>query len=741
MKKRVTHDFETQSECDLKREGAFKYSMHPTTRATCLAFKIHGEETVYFLNYHLVNKPWVDLPEKLTTLWKRLIDEGYEFSAHNSFFERCIYENVLVARLGWPPIPQSLRRCTAAKAAACALPRNLGDAGAAVNLSVQKDKRGHAAMMATCKPTRMHGEFKRMVSDISERLNDGRKLTPKQIKWQQDKSKFDEPKKFLTPDDAPDVYEVLYRYCKYDVLTEEALDDLLPDLSPAELEVWQLNQKLNWRGLTVDIPTVKKIVQLLDVETREKLIQLDSITMGMVTKPGSRKSILEFLELDGIKLPDIKAQTVSDALKSGKLGLEMQYLLELRRALSKTSTKKYQGFLDRSHSDGKVRDILMYHGASTGRDTGTGIQPHNFPRGLIKVTKERPYAAVENVIECDRETLQAIYGDSLSVLFSGILRNMLVAAPGKELFVADFSKIEVAVLWWLAENEPGLKILRAGLDPYKYMAAANTGRKYDEIADEGDDRQLGKAQVLGCGFGMGWRKFKTTAYDVYRLTLTSKQAKEAVNGYRGANSAVPELWKAYEEAAINAVKEPGKRFRAGKCNFKVITLKNGMPFLVVTLPSKRKLYYAQPDVQWRMREFEVTEYLIDGEWTSELPDEANADEFETRETTKHAGPFETLEFWGVNSKTKKWALERTWGGTLTENIVQAVARDLMMYSMVRLEKSKYEALLMVHDEAICQRNIGRGSIKEFVKIICEQPSWGEGLPLEAKGWTGPRYRK
>lgn len=730
--------------------------MHPSTRATCLAFKIHGEETVYFLNYHLANKPWADLPEKLTKLWSRLIDEGYEFSAHNSFFERCIYENVLVARLGWPQIPQSRRRCTAAKAAACALPRNLADAGAAVNLSVQKDKRGHAAMMATCKPTRLHGEFKRMVREISDRLNQGRKLTPKQLKWQADKSKFDEPKKFLTPEDAPDVYEVLYRYCKYDVLTEEALDDLLPDLSPIELEVWQLNQKLNWRGLTVDIPTVKKIVDLLTIETLEKLVQLDTVTMGMVTKPGSRRSILEFLALDGIELPDIKAQTVSDALKSGKLGPEMQYLLELRRALSKTSTKKYQGFLDRSHTDGKVRDILMYHGASTGRDTGTGIQPHNFPRGLIKVTKERPYAAVENVIECDRETLQAIYGDSLSVLFSGILRNMIVAAPGKELFVADFSKIEVAVLWWLAGNEAGLAALRAGKDPYIYQAAANLGKTYEEVETAinkeetwaVDARQLGKAQVLGCGFGMGWRKFKTTAYDVYRLTLSAGQAKSAVNGYRGANSAVPELWKAYEEAALNAVKEPGKVFRAGKCNFKVISLKNGMPFLVVTLPSGRKLYYAQPDVQFRMREIEVTEYFINGMWVSDVPEDFEEIDLERldnrneiRVSTKHIGPFETLEFWGVNSKTKKWALERTWGGTITENVVQAVARDLMMYSMVRLEKSKYEALLMVHDEAICQRKVGRGSVEEFVKIICETPTWGEGLPLEAKGWTGPRYRK
>jgi DNA polymerase len=177
-------------------------------------------------------------------------------------------------------------------------------------------------------------------------------------------------------------------------------------------------------------------------------------------------------------------------LKDGKVSGDMRRLLEIRKALSKTSTKKYQSFLNRSGDDHRVRDILLYHGASTGRDTGTGIQPHNFPRGAIKVDRNRPYAAVENVIECEPETLKLLYGESLPILFSSVLRNMIVPSKGCELFVADFSKIEVAVLWWLAGNEPGLKILTSGKDPYKYMAAANTGQAYEDIPDDGDDRQL-----------------------------------------------------------------------------------------------------------------------------------------------------------------------------------------------------------------------------------------------------------
>ena len=105
------------------------------------------------------------------------------------------------------------------------------------------------------------------------------------------------------------------------------------------------------------------------------------------------------------------------------------------------------------------------------------------------------------------------------------------------------------------------------------------------------------------------------------------------------------------------------------------------------------------------------------------------------------GPRKTIEFWGVNSKTKKWAIEHTWGGTLTENIVQPTARDLMMPAMVRLEKKGYQALLSVHDEGICEKEIGKGSLDEFVKILCEVPAWAPGLPIEAKGWKGERYRK
>lgn len=717
--KRVTKDFETRSMVELKKAGAYKYSLDPSTKPTCLAFKILGEPTVYFLDYHLVNTPWKRLPEKLRVLWTRLILEGYQFSAHNSFFERCIYDNIMVARYGWPGIPPRQRRCTAAKAAACALPRNLEGAGEVLKLSTQKDRRGYQAMMATCKPTKKWNEWRKAREEIAA----GRKVGAKK----QMIAAAPEPPIFLEPDTAPEVFTTLYTYCKIDVRAEELVDLALPDLSVQEQEIWFQNQMLNWRGLRIDIPTVEKIWRIMEEESRMKLKDLDALTMGLVTKPNSVKSIMQFLALEGIELPNLRKQTVEDALNGFGLSEDMRELLEIRKALSMASTKKYKSFLDRANVDHRVRDILLYHGASTGRDTGTGVQPHNFPRGLIKISKDRPYAAVENVIECDADMLRLLYGESLGILFSALLRNMIIPTEGHELFVADFSKVEVAVIWWLAGNAPGLKVLTNDLDPYKYMAAANTGKPYIAISDEGDERQLGKAQVLGCGFGMGAPKFQKTAWDMYRLKLTLKQAKEAVKSYREANPAVPELWKAYERAALEVVRRGGV-ITAGKCKFIYNPKKyyGGIRFLWIELPSGRRLAYADPQIAWRVRQYDVIETNAKGEEIL---------------VQKTSAPMETLEFWGVNSKTKKWALERTWGGTLAENITQATARDLMMPGMVRLEKRGYRGLLMVHDEGITEKKIGEGSTEEFVEILCETPPWARGMPISAKGWSGPRYRK
>ena len=378
--KRFIGDFETYSEAELKKVGAYKYSLHPTTRPTCFAFKVRNEPTIYFLPYELVNLPWKRLPAEFRKVWSRLVEEGFEFTAQNAFFVRCFYSNVLVKRNSWPAIKPRRFRCTAAKAAAAGLPRNLEGAGEALKLKTQKDRRGYQAMMATCKPTATWNKHQKFLWGVFDRRKKG--ILPTNVhKKKNDNGGLQHPPKFPTPNRDPQVFEVLYRYCKIDVLSEEALDRALPDLIPQEQEIWFHNQMLNWRGLPIDIPTSKKILSIMDEETKIRVSELDKLTAGLVSKPGARQSILDFLELEGVKLPNLQKNTVQAKLESFELRDGTQRLLELRQALAMTSTKKYKAFIDRANPDSRVRDILLYHGAHTGRDTGTGIQPHNFSSG------------------------------------------------------------------------------------------------------------------------------------------------------------------------------------------------------------------------------------------------------------------------------------------------------------------------------------------------------------------------
>lgn len=713
--KRITFDFETRSACDLKKAGAYKYSLDPTTQPTCMAYKFRNRN-VQVLNFKAINSKWESLPSFFRGQWIGAINGNFLFTAHNAFFERCIYTNIMVKRYGWPPIPLRQFRCTAAKAAACALPRSLEAVGDILNLTTQKDRYGYIAMMATCKPTKQWNAWNKLQTEYKAKK---RISVKRQLKAIEERNQ--EPPKFLEYDANPDIWEALYKYCKIDVRTEELLDERLPDLIPSEQEIWFLNQFLNWRGLRIDMPIVKKIVGIMESQSKTKLKELDTLTFGLVTKAGARKSILEFLALEGIILPDIRAKTVEDALKNDAISGDMKKLLEIRKALSKTSTRKYQAFIDRGGIDDRVRDILLYHGASTGRDSGTGAQFHNLPRPLIS------QIAIEEVIELLQfindealEWIEFFYGN-LSLVFSSLIRSMLIPSEGHELYVADFSKIEVAVLWWLSDNEKGLEILRSGKDPYKYQAAANTGKTYDEIADDGDERQLGKAQILGAGFRMGWKKFQKAAFDQYRLKLTNKESLKAVKNYREANAPVVKLWNDYEKACVEAV-ETRKVIKAGKCSFHVA---NG--FLWATLPSGRRLAYFRPSITWRTITYTALE----------VDEEGNEIEVE-----RVSEPKKTVQFYGVDKSKKSMAVEFHHGGIITENIVQAVARDLMMPAMLRLHKAGYTPLLMVHDEGICENKIGTGSIKEFVKILCETPLWAdEKLPLDAKGWVGMRYRK
>lgn len=707
---KITIDFETQSEVDLKKAGAFEYASSPSTRVMCLAFKPEGDRAAHLFDFATMQMNWKQLHVAFRTTWLKWVgDTTFVFTAHNAFFEQCIYEQVLVKRLGWPRIPVHKWRCTAAKAAAVAIPRNLADAGAVMRTHTQKDFEGHHIMMKLCKPTKAW------------------------TAWAKKGYPTEEPTKWHTPENAPEDFRKLYHYCKIDVLSEEQLDRSLPDLNSFEQRLWEIDQKMNLRGIAVDMPLVNKIANIMATESRAMNKNLDALTMGLVSSGNARQAILDFLALEEIELPDLRAKTVDDFLANGKASGDAAKILKIRQALSKASTAKYKTFQLRAKTDGRVRDLLLYHAASTGRWGGKGIQPQNFPRGIIKDIFE----AIERIKTCALDDLKMLYGENLMPLFSSVLRGMFIATKGQELFVEDYSAIECRVTWWLAGHEAGLDMFRAGIDPYRAMAAVIFKKSILEVTDE--ERQVGKAAVLGCGYQMGGKKFMTSAWDVYRAKVDLATAKIAVTAYRDEHWPVAEMWEAYENAAIAAVENPGKVAKVGRVRFQT----HGR-FLKIILPSGRCLSYCDPMVKSEI----VYAYVVKGE--ANYTGSYDIFKAALKAGATEARPFDTkrLSYMATNHKAKKidcvipkWTREKTYGGKLTENIVQAVARDILAEAIVRADRANFNILMHSHDELVVEAPKGAHTEKKFRAIMEELPAWAEGLPLKSSGWMGDRYKK
>lgn len=738
---KVTVDFETRSEAPLKKCGAFEYSMHGSSQVCCVAFKRNDAQKVYLFGFGTMQSQFDTLPADFRHVWKDWIaSPRFVFSAHNAFFEQCIYNNILVRRFGWPAIPIRKWRCTAAKAAACAIPRNLGDAGAVMRTTTQKDYEGHRVMMKLCKPTLAWNKWHKAWSQKYAWTRG------QHAKW----AHVAEPVKFHEPDAVPEDFQMLYKYCKIDVVAEEKLDASLPDLSPKEQELWFADQEINLRGVQVDMPLVNKISQIMTAESKVMAKELDILTMGLVSSGNARNAILDFLTLEGVELPNLRAKTVDDFLANGQVTGDAKTLLEIRRALSKSSTAKYKKFLERAATDGRVRDIVLYHAASTGRWGGVGIQPQNFPRGVIKDIFE----AIERIKTCNLSDLKMLYGENLMPLFSSVLRGMFIASPGHDLFAEDYSAIECRVTWWLAGHEEGLKMFRDGRDPYREMAAIIFKKSILDITDE--ERQVGKAAVLGCGFQMGNKKFIKAAWDVYRAKVDSKMAKIAVTAYREVHYPVTELWEAYNEAAIEATENKGQRFRVGR----VLFYREGR-FLKMELPSGRRLSYADPQIKWDDT-FVMTKKIrgtkTDNAGGLMLTEEIDTMYCSTQAMLKIAldegyerqGVFKSkrLAYWAVNQMAKKedciipkWTLERTYGGKLLENAVQSASRDILAESIVRAKKRGFKVLMHSHDELVSEAPKGKFTGQDYKKVMEEIPAWAAGLPIKSSGWVGDRYRK
>jgi DNA polymerase len=683
-------DYETRSEADLRKTGAFEYANHPTTQILCVAWRLGTRQSL--MAQLAAKRSWeardalADEPNPFAAkLWSPafketseaaeeldalLMDKDVILVAHNALFEQVITRFVLARKFlngNLKEIPHDRWICTAALAAALALPRNLEGACAALQLPIQKDMDGRRLILKYCKPRKLSKNNKN--------------------KWH---------------NSAGDLRRIML-YCQNDVDAETLLFLTAPPLSEKERKVWLLDQKINFRGFEVDRPLVKAALQLISEETINLNRETTEMTGGRPGSTTQRDAVLKWLHREGVFLPDLRAKTVSDAIKEGLVEGEPRRLLEIRQAVSKTSTKKYSAFETRSRTDGRVRDILVYHTASTGRWGGSGVQPQNFPRGTIDDTT----LAAEVLRTGDLECVRLIYGNPMDVL-SSCLRAVIRAPEGRELFCADYAAIEARVLFWVAKHATGVKSFLEDRPVYEEMATVIYGLEdIKEVTKP--QRQVGKQSFLGCGYGMGWKKFLQTCKH-FGMEVDEETAQAAVSAYRSFHRPVVTLWSNLEKAAIAAVKRKGTKYTINRTKWWVDKLP-GTDFEILwcQLPSGRKLSYPRPEVR-----FEPTS------WGDKRP---------------------VLYHWSQNTLTRQWECTSTYGGKLSENVVQAIARDLMAEAMLTIERAGYELILSVHDELLAERQIGEGSVKEFEKLMGALPPWAEGCPVKVAGWSGHRYRK
>lgn len=656
---RVTLDWETRSACSLKKCGAWKYSVDPSTEILCLAYRLP------------------DWPKGLTSLWTPAdpltdladlfswITEGRQLEAHVAWFEFCIWTNVAIPKYGFPPVPARSWRCSAAKAASHALPRGLDDALEALRLPERKDAAGHKVM-------------KKMSSPRKPRKAE-RAAGVTGLLWH----------------DTPELRSQLYAYCRQDVLAEAALSEALPNLSPAETSVYRVDQTINTRGFQLDAQAVSTALSLIGREQIRCNRELVQLTGGSPDKATKRALMLKWFQQNGLpQMPNTRKETVDGYLESRDLPETARRGLVLLRTLGRSSTAKYEKMVDWADpSDWRIRGGLVYHGASTGRWTGAGVQPQNFPKGKLKGSMESTWDTLLSKEPKEFDVMEVL---------SYAVRGAITATPGHVLYVADYASIECRVLLWLAGDDDALDTFREGKDIYLEMASDIYGREI--MKTDKEERALGKVAVLGCGYSMGAGKFQDTAFVMGGITIDEEMAQRTVDAYRAKFWRVKNMWYETEQAAIEATltKRP-------VINGYTTWLREGK-FLYCVLPSGRRLAYPFPETRPKMTPW--------GEMRTQLT------------------------FMGVHPLSHKWVRQHTYGGSLVENITQAVSRDLMAAALLRCEYSDiYTPVLSIHDEIVAEVPVGTGDVREFETLMAEVPKWGEGLPVVAEGWTGSRYHK
>jgi DNA polymerase bacteriophage-type len=526
-------DFETRSCADLRAVGAWEYSRHPSTEVICLVWKR--------LEWS-APKVWVANP---------FIPPDYGdftgmIAAFNSWFERSIWENIMVPRYGAPPIPSESWFCVAAQARAASLPGSLEESCKAMGVEVQKDSQGHMLMMKMCKPKRK---------------------APAPVEWHE----------------SPEEISRLVEYCKTDVEAEISLYNALPPMDPWERDVWLADQAMNRRGFQVDIPTVTKAIEILERNGIQANKDIKKLTEGEVSTTGQVAAIQGWCHRQGVTLPNITLATVAAAL-AGELPQKVREVLELRKEFGLASVKKYTSMkASASPEDHRVRGGLRYSGAArTRRWSGQLVQPQNMARGFSD--PELIQLARSLILGEDEYTLGLLF-PSITAAMSGAMRGMVIAADGYKLVVSDYAAIEARITAQVCGCTPMLEDYQQGRCAYRSMASTIFRKPYEEVNK--DERFVGKQAILGLGYGMGPDRYRESCAN-YGRDLDASLCKAVVEIYRERNHQIPAMWRKIEEDVKAAV------HRKLKINRPYYKFHLSGEFLVMTLPSGSERFYLRP---------------------------------------------------------------------------------------------------------------------------------------------------
>lgn len=650
MKKTLSIDIETYSPADLTKCGVYKYAEAADFEILLFA---------YSYDYGAVHI--VDLAQGEVipgNVLSDLTDPAVLKTAYNAQFER-----VCLNRFLRMDMDASQWECTMVKAAMLGLPFGLKLVGEVLNLDVQKSAVGNALIKyfsIPCSPTARNGQRTRNLPQHDL------------FRWMEFKE-----------------------YCIRDVEAENAIRQRIDffRIPDREKQLYDLDQRINDRGIRIDRQLAENAIRIN--ESVSEALMKDATALTGLSNPNSDAQIKSWIEARTSYYPQSLNKADMPAVRSSIQDEKVIQVLELREQLSKSSVKKYEAMLQYITHDDRAHGLLQFYGANrTGRWAGRGIQMQNLPR----IYERHIGRARDIALQGESTLLELLYGNVPDIL-SQLVRTAFVATPGHRLIVADFSAIEARVLAWLAGEQWRLDVFSGHGKIYEASAAAMFHVPIESIGKESPLRQKGKVAELACGYGGG--PGALMAMGALNMGLTEDELPGIIRGWRNANRKVVKFWQDAEEAAIEAVNNPGT---AVTLSGQFTLLKTGN-ILYITLPSGRQLCYYEaqlkPDCKGKV----------------------------------------SVSYYDLNGITKKWQRTSTYGGKLTENIVQAVSRDLLAEAMLNLDTEGYKIVGHVHDEVILDMPVGSGSLEEVIAIMTRPPKWAKGLPLAADGFENEYYKK